>query len=405
VGEIIEMKIGTVKGIEVKLHLSTLVIVGLVGFYAAQLYYSITGTFNILHFIIIGLINGFIILGSIIAHELMHSIVALRHGLKVSDIELYMFGGVSNIEEEPKTPKSEMIISIVGPLISLLIGVIFLAVYYISIFGFNVPLPLLNILNTSSASSTGTALTILGITLWYSGISNTGLGIFNLIPAFPMDGGRVLRAYLWKRRNNLLSATETASKIGYYFGWLMAGFGFFQIIFLPGGFGGFWFIILGFFLSNSSKQAYTQTVYEYKLSKISAKEIQNLPSDMIPIDMNITDAIKEYFMKFRKSYFPVSKNDEIVGIITINNIKNIPLKKRSELSIGDIMINISEFPSVSDADTGKEAFNKLQREQKEPAIIIVKKNSHVSGFITQDEIQSAIRLSSLLFGEEIKPKF
>ncbi len=103
------MKIGTVKGIELKLHLSTLIIVGLVGFYAAQLYYAVTGNSDIINFIIIGLINGFIILGSIMVHELMHSIVSLRHGLKVSDIELYMFGGVSNIEEEPKTPRSDLL--------------------------------------------------------------------------------------------------------------------------------------------------------------------------------------------------------------------------------------------------------------------------------------------------------
>jgi Zn-dependent protease len=397
------MKIGTVKGIDIKLHLSTLIIVGLVGFYAAQIYYGITGNFDIAAFIIVGLINGFIILGSIIAHELMHSIVSLRHDLKVSEIELYMFGGVSNIEEEPKTPKSEMKISIVGPLISLLIGGIFLAIYYIAIFGFGAALPLLSILNVGSASAKGPVLAILGITLWYSGISNVGLGIFNMIPAFPMDGGRVLRAFLWKRRDDLLSATETASKIGYYFGWGMVVFGFFEIIFLPG-ISGFWFIILGFFLSNSSRQAFKQTEYEFKLSKISAQEIQKHPSKQIPIDIKISDAIKKYFMSYRKSYFPVSKEGEIVGMITINNIKRLPLKERYNLTVGDIMKNISEFPSIQIIETGKQAFNKLQQEEKEPKIVVVKENEHVSGFITQDEIESAIRLSSLLFGEEIKPE-
>ncbi|TXT53703.1 MAG: putative Zinc metalloprotease [Promethearchaeota archaeon] len=398
------MRIGTVKGIEIKLHLSTLVIVGLVGFYAAQVYYVVTGSFDIAAFIIVGLINGFIILGSIIAHELMHSIVSLRNDLKVSEIELYMFGGVSNIEEEPKTPKSEMKISVVGPLISLLIGGIFLAVYYISIFGFGIQLPLLSLLNIGQTSAASPVLSVIGITLWYSGISNVGLGIFNLIPAFPMDGGRVLRAFLWKRRNNLLSATESASRIGYYFGWLMVGFGFFQIIFLTG-IGGFWFIILGFFLSNSSKQAYQQTVYEFKLSKITAKEIQMSPSEMIPSDTSITNAIKDYFMKYRKAFFPVSKNDEVVGVVTIDDVKRIPIKERQERSIEEAMIRVGNYPSIEGKDTGKKAFNKLRSEEQEPKLVVVKENNHISGFITQNEIQSAIRLSSLLFGEEIEPDF
>ncbi|TFF85533.1 MAG: site-2 protease family protein [Promethearchaeota archaeon] len=378
-----KMKIGKVKGIEIDLHLSTLAIVGLVGFYAAQYYFSATGILNWASLIIVGLINGLIILGSIIAHELMHSIISLRHGLKVSKIELYMFGGVSNIEEEPRTPRSETIISAAGPAASLLIGGIFLALYFIPTLVFGLTLP-----------------AILSVTFLYSGISNTGLGVFNLVPAFPMDGGRVLRAYLWKKRDDLLSATETASKVGYYFGWVMVGYGFFQIIFLPGIIGGFWFIILGFFLSSSSRNAYQQTVYEYKLSKISAKEILNKPDQIIPFDMKIKDAIQQYFMNFRKSYFPVGKDDEIVGIVTIESIQKIPPNQRSELIIGKAMKDISEFPIISEDETAKAAFSKI-RVEEEPKIIIVKDNGSVAGFITENEIQSAIRLSDLLFGEKI----
>jgi len=378
------MYIGTVKGIEIELHLSTLLIVGLVGFYAAQLYYSFTGVFDIISMIIVGLINGLIILGSIIAHELLHSIVSLRHGLNVSKIELYMFGGVSNIEEEPKTPRSETIISGAGPAASLLIGIIFLTLYFIPTLGFGFSLP-----------------PILGVTLWYSGISNTGLGIFNLIPAFPMDGGRVLRAYLWKRRDDLLSATETASKVGYYFGWAMVAYGFIEIIFLPGLFGGFWFIILGFFLSNSSRNAYQQTVYEYKLSKISAGEILTQISETIPFDIKIKDAIQKYFMNYRKSFFAVEKDGEIVGIITIDSIKNIPPNQRPDLIVGKAMKEINNFPNIGESETAKKAFNKIQTEEQKPKIIIVKDNGNVSGFITENEIRSAIRLSDLLFGENI----
>ena len=378
------MKVGEIKGIEINLHLSVLIIVGLVGYYAANLYYSLTGIFSIPDFIIIGLINGLIILGSIIAHELMHSILSLRDGLGVSKIDLYMFGGVSNIEEEPKTPKSEMRISIVGPGISLLIGGIFLGFYYIPLTFFELTFPAL-----------------ISLTLWYSGLTNLVLGLFNLIPAFPMDGGRILRAYLWKRRDNLLSATETASNVGYYFGWAMVGYGLIELIFLPGIFSGIWLIILGFFLSNSSRQALQQTTREYKLSKISAKEVQQIPSVDIPYEMTASEAIRNFFMKYRNPYFPVSKEGEIIGIITINDLKRIPLDQRSNIKIANIMGDISKFPSVKADQTVKDAYKKLQQQEGEPKFVLVKKGDEITGFIGLNEVQSTLRLSELLLGDNI----
>jgi len=118
-------------------------------------------------------------------HELSHSLVAQKYDLDVREIELYLFGGVSKIEEEPRTPKSEMIISVVGPLSSLLIGLGLLALFFLPI---NLP-------------------SVISITLLYSGISNVGLSLFNLFPAFPIDGGRILRAFLWKRKNDQFSNT------------------------------------------------------------------------------------------------------------------------------------------------------------------------------------------------------
>ncbi|MHA2088583.1 MAG: M50 family metallopeptidase, partial [Promethearchaeota archaeon] len=169
------MKIAKIKGIEIRLHLSTLLIIALVGFYAASLYAALIPNASIIELITVGLINGIIILASILTHELSHSIIAQRNGLEVTEIELHLFGGVSRIEEEPHTPRAEILIAIVGPLSSLLIGIILLVLFYLPL---SIP-------------------TFLVVTFFYSGISNIGLGIFNLLPAFPIDGGRVLRAFLW----------------------------------------------------------------------------------------------------------------------------------------------------------------------------------------------------------------
>jgi len=377
------MKIATIKGIEIKMHLSTLAILGIVGYYAANYYFIITGVLDIISLIIVGIINGLLMLISILVHELMHSLVAQRHGLKVNEIDFYIFGGVSNIEEEPKNPKSEIYISIVGPLSSLGIGGFFLAFFFIFQLGFEIMLP-----------------AILLVTLLYMGYSNLALGLFNLLPAFPMDGGRVLRAYLWKKRENILSATKTASQVGKYFGYALIGYGFFQIIF-TGLTNGFWLLIIGMFLISSTKQAYNQVLYEVKLSKLDAKDIRRLPDITIPPAITLDKAIKNYFMKYKKSYFPVSENSNILGMINIENIKEVSNKKRSEIKIEDIMHKVDEYPIISEEDTGKKALKKLQQSNIEPQLVMVhsKENDKIVGVIGQDEILAALRVSDLFFQE------
>ncbi|MBD3342810.1 MAG: CBS domain-containing protein [Candidatus Lokiarchaeota archaeon] len=367
-------KIFTVKGIEVKLNISTLVIVALVGFYSATFYSGLVQSTNLIELIIVGLINGFILLFSIVLHELMHSIMAQKYGLNVSEIELYLFGGVSKIEEDPKTPKSEALISVVGPLASLIFGAILLTFFFF----------------------TQALDPILYVTLFYSGLSNIVLGIFNFLPAFPMDGGRVLRSILWKKRGDLLSATKTASKTGKYIGYAMIGLGLLEM-FLLGIIGGLWLAVMGYFLSSSAKKAYRQTKYTFQLSKIGAKSISKMPEITIPFGINVQQAIDEYFMKHRLSYFPVEKDDEIVGIITIKDVKEIPVAQRDSQIIGYSMRKLSELPSISENDNGKDAFKQMQKTESRPRLVVVKSedNSHVEGFIDEQELSSAFQMSEL----------
>lgn len=370
------VKIAKIKGIEIKLHLSTLVIVALVGFYATSFYAALIPNAPIIELVTVGVINGMIILFSILIHELSHSLVAQRYGLKVSEIELYLFGGVSRIEEEPRTPKSEALIAAVGPLSSLLIGAIMLIAFFLPA---SIP-------------------AFLSITLFYSGISNIGLGIFNLLPAFPIDGGRLLRALLWKRRNNIISATKSASKVGVGFGYGLMIFGVLQI-FTFGLINGFWLIIMGSFLRSTAKQSYEQTINELILSSISVKEMLYMPKRNleIPFDMLISDAVREYFITYKKSYFPVLKGDEIVGIVHIADIKHLPIQQRSQYIIGYIMRRISEFPNIEEDQTGKEAMKKLHQPGEKPHIVIVreKDNEKLIGFIGEDELRSSLKYWSL----------
>jgi Zn-dependent protease/CBS domain-containing protein len=371
------MKVGTIKGIKIKLHFSTLFIVGLVGFYSVILYIDLARQANheviLLELILVFFLNGILILLSILIHELSHSLMALRYGLKVSEIELYLFGGVSKMEEEPKTPKSELLISIIGPISSFVFGASFLALFFLT----PIPFP-----------------AWLLVTLFYSGITNIGLGIFNLLPAFPMDGGRVLRAFLWNRRKNLLSATKTASKVGSFFGYSLMVLGFIQMIFI-GIFGGFWLILMGSFLNSAAKKSYYQTANEVALTTITVRKILGAARKFVlPYELPLIDAIRDYFMVFNQYYFPVVKEvGEIVGILHLEDIKQIPIEKRSEYTVGDVAKNLSELPTVFEEETGKDVMKKLTQMDKKPYIAVVKEreDQNIIGFVDKTEVINALK--------------
>lgn len=369
------MKLGTISGIVIKLHFSTLLIVGLVGFSAATFFLSQVPNASLTDIIIVGVLNGIIILVSILIHELFHSITAQRYGLTVSEIELYLFGGVSKILDDPKTPKSEFIISGIGPLSSLVLGIFF----FIAL-----------IFTPSSVPAW------LSTTLFYSGISNIALGFFNLLPAFPMDGGRVLRAYLWRKRNNIISATKTASRIGTFIGYSLMVYGVVQILFL-GLLGGFWLIIMGSFLSNAAKKSYIQTVNEVTLSKINIKDIIGARRLGIPFDLPISDAIRDYFMTYRRSFFPVIRGEEITGIIHFEDIKKIPIEQRSRFIVGYAERSLSEFPYIYEEGSGKDALRKLIEMKQLPHVIIIRKklDNEITGMISELDLFSAIKFCQL----------
>jgi Zn-dependent protease/predicted transcriptional regulator len=369
------MKLGTIKGIEIKLHFSTLLIVGLVGFYAAIFFLTLVPEASLVDIILVAIINGIIILFSVLIHELFHSIMAQRYGLKVSEIELYLFGGVSKIQEEPKTAKSEFIISFVGPLSSLFLGIIFLMLLILT--PNNLPLWLL-------------------ATFLYSGISNIALGFFNLLPAFPMDGGRVLRAYLWQKRKNLLSATKTASRVGVFMGYSLMVYGIFQIFFL-GIFGGFWLILIGSFINRSARNSYIQTLNDVTLSRIDVKDIINPLKLEIPSNKLVSDAVRDFFIPYKKTNFPVVRENKITGIINLEDIKKIPDGQRSKLLVENVERNLSEFPTVKLHETGKDAMKKLIQIKNSPHVLAVKDtvDEKVIGLISEQDIYAALKFCEL----------
>ena len=199
-----------------------------------------------------------------------------------------------------------------------------------------------------------------------------------------------------KRRKNLLSATKSASKVGTFFGYALIIYGFLQV-FTIGIFSGFWLVIIGTFLNSSAKQAYFQTRNDVILSSISVKDMLSVPNLAIPFNTRLDEASRDFFIPYRRSYFPVIQAYDIIGIVHIDSIKKIPLWQRSELKVGDIMNKLSEIPSIDEVESGKEALKKLNKINEGPVMLIVKdKNGEeLLGFIGKKEINSSLEFLSL----------
>src|SRR2546421_274224 len=242
----------------------------------------------------VAVVAALLFFASVLAHELAHSLVAKAQGLPVRTITLFLFGGVSNIQREPHSPGAEFVMTIVGPLTSIVLGVIFIVLGGVSAG---------TLLHTVIPSMAGLAhLSPLAIILLWLGQINILLGLFNLIPGFPLDGGRVLRSILWAATRNLRAATRWASWVGQAIGWLMIIGGLamifgIQIPFFGTGFlGGLWLAFIGWFLTMAALQSYRQVVLEDILEGVPVARLMRTTVPTVPATISISDLVYAHMM-------------------------------------------------------------------------------------------------------------
>ncbi len=369
------MKIAEIKGIKIKIHYSTLLILLMVGISSATFYQQASsaelGWIELTSF---GVVNGILLLFSIVIHEVMHSLIAQKHGQEIEEIELYLFGGQAKIKDEVHNPTDEMKMAAAGPAASIVFGGLLLLLLYIP---WNLNL-------------------FMAATFNYIGFANLILAGFNLVPAFPMDGGRILRGYLWKKRGDIVSATKTASKAGKGFAYFLYGLGVIEI-FLFGSLGGFWSIIIGNFIKNAAEQSYQQTVYMETLAKMKVRDLVGQISWAIPADTRVIDAIRNYFMPYKHTYFPVKKEDEVIGVLHAHTVQNIPPHERGVKEVQDVMIPLEKIPSVDSSMDAKAAFLEIAQGDSEEGLLAVYNKEHE--FI--DFLDSSDFRTALYFNNEI----
>jgi Zn-dependent protease/CBS domain-containing protein len=263
---------------------------------------------------------------SIVFHEFCHSLVARRFGMEMKGITLFIFGGVAEMGEEPPSAKAEFSMAIAGPLSSIFIGVVFYLVYALGV-------------------QSHWPLTVNGV-LIYLAFINGLLAVFNLLPAFPLDGGRVLRSILWGIKDNLRWATRISSEIGAAFGILLIVLGVFQ--FLQGNIiGGFWWFLIGMFLQSAARMSYQQLLVRKALEGEPVRRFMNPNPITVSPDTKMADLVENYIYKYHYKFFPVMSDGKLVGCITTRQVQEVPRDRWGTTTVGEVTTQCSTENTVS----------------------------------------------------------
>jgi Zn-dependent protease/predicted transcriptional regulator len=369
------LQVGKIKNIPIKLHFTLIIVFFLISWTLATgfmpNYYP---NLNNLQYWIMGIIGAVILFISVLLHELSHSILSLRYGIRVHQIILFIFGGIADIKEETQDFKKEFKIAVVGPLTSYALSGLFW-ILFITISYFN----------DNNSQINEEYLTILEGILLYSSIINLIIGTFNLIPAFPLDGGRMLRAGLTKWKKDFDQATNIASKIGIAISFGIMGLGFIAIF--RGSFlGGFWLIIIGWFLNSGAKAYLEQNELSSKLKGIKLKEIMNRNFIAVKPDLKLSDLVANYFNTYWKSAFPVINDDNrLIGMITTDAVFKKDKMEIENKKIQDLMIPTSEIIIMDAEREVNDALKQLFRKGMS-RIFIVDSQLQLLGLVSKTDI-------------------
>lgn len=388
-------KVGRIFGINIHIDWSWIFIFLLVTWnLAGAVFPSLHPDWNATTSITLGVIASLLFFLSILLHELAHSLVAKARGLPVRRITLFFFGGVSNIEREPPSPKTEFLIAVVGPLTSILLGIGFIWLGRQNIPGIQMglgdPAELLRGLGPLST-----------MLLWLGPI-NVVIGLFNLIPGFPLDGGRILRSVFWAAMEDFHRATRWATTIGQGFGWLMilAGiamvFGANLPVLGTGTVNGIWFAFIGWFLVNAASQSYQRVLIEDMLEGVPITRLMHDPAPAVSPDLSVSTLLYDHVMRGDERAFPVIEGDRLLGMVYVEDLRDIDRSGWATTTVRQVMIPEPELETVTPGEDAMEAFQKLA--QKEMRQIPVVRNGELIGMLRKRDILRWLRVRSEMIG-------
>ncbi len=359
-------RIGRIAGIDILIHPSWLLVFALLTWSLSEgLFLEENPDWDPAAGWAAGVATSLLFFSSILLHELSHSLVARRYGLDVRSITLFIFGGVSALKDEPKTPADELRIALVGPLTSFLLAALF---------------------------------AIAGVALWdtavdsaafYLALINALLGIFNLLPGFPLDGGRVLRATLWARSGSHLGATRTAAQVGGGIAFVLMGAG--VVIAIAGAFlTGIWFVVIGWFLRSQADASYRELITRDVLESTSAISVMDSSYHAVHPSTTLDALVHEYVLHYHERYYPVSIDGDFRGLITLSDLSKFPREEWAQRTVSDAMTPFGNLHALTPADNLRRALELIAGTNVHQLPVV--EESGLLGFVTRAGIMRVMQV-------------
>lgn len=364
-----------IKGIPVEIHISWLLIFFLFSISLAQSYFPLMiEGLSITVYWAAGIITTLIIFASVLTHEFGHSLVAINEGIPIKKITLFIFGGVAQMEAEPKSPKAEFKVTAAGPLTSLAIAVVAGALYYLV-------LPPGQIISES---------------IFFVARVNLIMAVFNLIPAFPLDGGRLFRSLIWFFGKNILKATRIAVAFGSILSFIAMGLGF-VIIFFQGNLWGLWLIFIGWMIYQAGQSSYSQLVFKDTFSGMKVSEVMSTNLQTISPDATLEE-LADYFLHYKYGAFPVVYGSTTHGLVTLQDMKKVPREKWPDTTVGRILTPLRETMVARPDSDAAEVMMKMASQELGRALVM-EENGELVGILSRTDMMRIIQMHMVL-GEE-----
>jgi Zn-dependent protease len=353
--------IGSIAGIRIALHPSWLVIFFLITYSLAV--GSLPGQFRgwepVFYWVVAAAV-AILFFASVLAHELSHALVARRFGMEVRDITLFIFGGAASLEGDAKRPRDEALIAAAGPVCSLVIG--------------------------AALWGVGAVMSQpqLGALIAWLGFLNITLGLFNLIPGFPMDGGRILRAILWRIRGDQYAATRWAALVGRGFGYLLVAFGV-LLAFQPDGlFSGIWLAFIGWFIANAADASVAQMSVQRTMAGVTVREVMEDGPPSVSPNETVAELVNERLMRGEGRSFLVRHDDGgLAGIVTLSDVQRVARDHWPGARVTDVMTRYADLAMVRPEDPLETALELLQQREVNQLPVVDDDGRSVLGLLTR----------------------
>jgi Zn-dependent protease/predicted transcriptional regulator len=313
---------------------------------------------------------------SIVFHEFWHSVIARHYGLPMKGITLFIFGGVAEMEDEPPSPKVEFLMALAGPVSSVVLGGIFLGIFW-------------------AVTAASVYAPVGGVFQWL-GWLNLILAVFNMIPAFPLDGGRVFRSILWAAKKDLRWSTRVAAAFGSGFGMLLIILGL--LAFITGAFiTGIWYFLIGLFVRSAAQMSYRQVLIRRALGGETVTRFMEPNPVVVPPSISVTELVNDYFYRYHYRMFPVTTDGTLMGCITAKQIRTIPREQWDQRAVQDVLAPCSLENTIPPDTDAMKALAIMNRTGNSRLLIV--EGEHLVGIVTLKDMLKFLNLKLDLEGE------